>query len=411
MPPNGDGEYALGSIKRYWANIEQLMPDKNLAVLETIQRKIESSKFRDATEYNPVRAVDFVGFLDCEFLDLFLAKYYPRIRKSEKIKSRIMAKVRFVAYMALSRAEHILSAYNSLSDEDFEKLGFFERPSYESLREFINDKLGNDGLQELHRYIIERIVHLAESYGIEIGKRIGEDATDIRALKHDPEADYSGYYKEYGYKVDFVADMDNGTLILHFTPMSINSNEGDCLIPSIECLRDKGIKPEYIVCDDKYATYKNIGYCGVHGIDMVYKIAKNWKENSNGSIDSLYKRYQKYHREDDWVPEADIGFMLWYLYKKGDYDYTGAYYRNHSIERYTSEPEDYLSLCHERSGKIEGMNGYLKSHTNLDHRPVRRGWKGFVRHVIYVVLSQAFAALIRLQNGITENLTNLTYII
>ena len=58
--------------------------------------------------------------------------------------------------------------------------------------------MGNDGLIELFYTLIERIVAHGKRNGLEIGQRMGEDATDIRALKYDTEAHYSGYYKEYG---------------------------------------------------------------------------------------------------------------------------------------------------------------------------------------------------------------------
>lgn len=397
MHPEVDGVHELQSIesiKRYRSGIKTGIADK----------------FRDATEYNAVRAKIFVRFLDCEFLDKFIARLYPRTQESEKIRERIYAKIRFMGYMLLGGNQNLLRAYNSLSEDEFIALGFKRRPSYESLREFIYDKLDEKGSKYLHRLIIEEISQLANEYGFEIGKRIGEDATDIRALKHDPDADYSGYYKEYGYKADFVADLDNDTLILEYTPMKINSNEGKCLIDSVESVRSMNLHPKYLVIDDKYADYKNIGYCGVHNIDMVYKIAKHWKYNSKGDVDEIKRKYQKYHREDDWVVNADLDFMLCYLFQHGEHEYAGAYYRNKMMDIYSRDPDDYLSKCHERSGKIEGMNGYLKTHCGLDSRLPRRGWYAFVRHISNVVLRQAFVALIRLQNGVTEHLTNMTYI-
>ena len=410
MPPKWGMIDVLGSIKNYRESIERLMPDKNLAVLETIQRKIESGKFSDATEYNPVRAIDFVKHMNCESMLYTISKWYPTVLSSTKIRMRIYAKVRVLIYMSLRGFSSLREAYMSLTDSDFVELGFTKRPSYESLREFLNDRLGNDGLKELFDAIVTEIVRLGRSYGIDIGNRVGEDATDVRALKHDSEAKYSGYYKEYGYKVDIIADLDNGTLPLDFTPLDINGNEGECLITSIESISSKGIHPTFIAVDDKYATYENIGYCGVHGIEMVYKIAKNWKYNSRGNPESIRHRYQKYHRNDDWDVNADLDFMLYYLWNHGDIEYVGAYYRNLAMHRNSIDPEEYLSRCHERSSKIEGMNGYLKSHTNLDRRPVRRGWNAFVRQVTLSLLGVVGSALIRLQNGITEGLTSLAYI-
>jgi len=73
-------------------------------------------------------------------------------------------------------------------------LGFDKKPTYEMVREFMNERIGVERFPELFRLVITIIREDAEKRGIQIGERIAEDATDIRALKHDNEAKYSGYY-------------------------------------------------------------------------------------------------------------------------------------------------------------------------------------------------------------------------
>ena len=184
MPRSKEGWDALEGIKRYREDMEKMMPDSNLALVEGITSDVQKYGFLDATEDNPVPAIFFVGQMDCGRLVDFMAKYYPRIRGSESIRRRVMAKLRFLAYMVIKGYRSIRAAYRSLTEEDFIKLGFDRKPSYESIREFINDRLSNDGLIELLYTLIELIVDYGKRNGIEIGKRIGEDATDIRALKH-----------------------------------------------------------------------------------------------------------------------------------------------------------------------------------------------------------------------------------
>ena len=411
MPPSLAGWDALESIKRYWQNMEKMMPDSNLALIEVMTRDLQEHGFLDATQDNPLPAVLFVSQMDCERLEEFMAKIYPRTKKSKTVKERVMAKLRILSLMVIKGYRSIRALYRSLTEEDFIKLGFKRKPSYESIREFINDRLGPIGLIELFYILIELIVDYGKKNGIEIGKRIGEDATDIRALKHDPDADYSGYYKEHGYKVDIVFDLDNNALPLALTLLNINANEAECLVPSIEKLTRLGCHPTYIAFDDKYATYSNIGYCGIHGIDTVYKIASNWKYNKKGDLEEIKRRYQKYHRNEDWIVNASLEQMLWYLYEHGDIEYVGAYYRNQSMHEYQSNPEEYVKRCNERSSKVEGMNGYLKTQTNLDSRLPRRGWKAFAMHVVISLLGPVFAAFIRLQHGITQNISNITYIV
>ena len=402
MPLSRGGWDALESIKRYRQDVVREVLCLDEAFFEAKTGDILGCGFVDATEDNPVPAIFFVSEMDCEGLEVFMARYYPRINGSERIRRRVMAKVRFLGYMVMKGYRSIRAAYRSLTEEAFIKLGFDRRPSYECLREFINDRLGNDGLIELFYTLIERIVQYGKRNGLDIGRRLGEDATDIRALKHDIEAHYSGYYKEYGYKLDIVFDLEHDALPLAFTALDINANEGECLVPSIEKLKGLGCHPTFIAFDTKYATYHNIGYCGVHGIDCAYKIPVNWKYNSKGDVEEIKRRYQRYHNNDDWIVNATMDDMLWYLYKHGDIEYVGAYYRNLAMTEYLSDPESYISRCNERSAKVEGMNAILKTQTMLDSRLPRRGWKAFVRHCVLSLLAPVFAAFIRIQNGVTR---------
>jgi len=52
----------------------------------------------------------------------------------------------------------------------------------------------------------------------------------------------------------------------------------------------------------------------------------------------------------------------------------------------------------------------MKLTTILDDHPGRRGWKQFLLRAGMTMLSLVFTALIRVQNGIVEHLTNVTYI-
>lgn len=397
-------------IKNFWSKIDQIMPDKNLAILSDIQRKLENQKFVDPTQDSPVPAVLFSSWMNCEFLDTFVYRYYPKSRKSQSVKERIYAKLRFLAYMVLTKASNIAEAYNALTEEDFIMLGFEKKRTYETFREFLNDRLGNRGLEELFYLIVGEIKRIAESYGVATGDVVYEDATDVRALKHDDEAEYSGYYNESGYKTDILIDGENDMLPLAFTPLKITEDEGKCLIQSLEKLDELDIHPTLMVVDDKYASYRNIAYTGVHKVELKYRIARGWKYNNKGTEKELQKRYQKYHNEPGFVVNADIDYILWFLYEHGDSEYVGAYYRNIAMDENDDNPDGYTKICNGRSGKMEGFNGILKRETNFDGRLPRRGWNAFVRNTIVSLMAFDIAALIRLQHGITEHLTSITYI-
>ena len=132
--------------------------------------------------------------------------------------------------------------------------------------------------------------------------------------------------------------------------------------------------------------------------------------NPKGTFEEIEKKYQTYHNHPDFKPTKDIEVMVSYLYKKEEYEFVGAFYRNKSMNEYKNNPKEYLSKCAERSGKNEGMISAIKLETALDTRLPKRGWKAFVFIAGISVLAFAFAALIRLQNGTLTHLGNLTYI-
>jgi hypothetical protein len=72
--------------------------------------------------------------------------------------------------------------------------------------------------------------------------------------------------------------------------------------------------------------------------------------------------------------------------------------------------KEYNKKCKKRWSRMEGFFGRLKTTTILDDHPGHRGWKGFLLRAGLSLLSFVFAAHIRVQNGVLEHLTNVTYI-
>ena len=144
---------------------------------------------------------------------------------------------------------------------------------------------------------------------------------------------------------------------------------------------------------------------------MYYKISSNWVYNKKGDEKSIKKLYQKYHRDDDFIVDPDLNFMLRYLYTKGEVEAVGAFYRNQRMKQAEDDPEGYKKICDKRGVHMEGHFGRVKLTTLLDDHPGRRGWKQFLLRAGMAMLSLVFAALIRVQNGVFEHLTNVTYIV
>jgi hypothetical protein len=102
--------------------------------------------------------------------------------------------------------------------------------------------------------------------------------------------------------------------------------------------------------------------------------------------------------------------MLRYLYRKEEFEVVGGFFRNQRMTESKEKPEDYKEKCNKRGSRMEGFFGRVKNTTLLDDRPCKRGWKGFLFRVGTSMLTLVFAALTRVQNGITSHLTNVTYI-
>lgn len=288
-------------------------------------------------------------------------------------------------------------------------MDFEDKPSYELLREFCYECIGVEKFPIVLNWVIKETAFLLGKHGMQLGEETFQDATPVRGLKDDPDAKYSNYYKHNGYKMDYIIDAQQG-VPLHYTPMRITSDEGKNLKVSQEHIDALGMKEKIRVIDDKYATFENIAYSELNGVSLYYKIAKNWDYKKEGEPGMIKKLYQKFHQCKDFTPNADLDYMLHYLYHKGEYEAVGSYFRNMRIAEYEEHPEGYMEIVNKRGSFMEGNIGRVKLTTLLDDHPGRRGWKQFLLRCGMTILSLAFAALIRVQNRVYDNLTNITYI-
>ena len=393
-------------VEKFWGRIERQL---NIGDEEEFQQMLQEieKQFIDPTQNSPVKAVDFARWLNPEPLLEILKPSYPYYRY---IKKRFEPRMRFFAYMLLSKAKNLRSAYNSLTEEEYILLGFTNgKPTYELLREFIYERISIEEFPRVFKQILLELIFLLKKKQISLGKSVFQDATDIRSLKHDPEAKYSGYYKHSGYKLDVTLDAEND-IPLCYTPMEITCDEGQNLIISQKHLADLGLVEKERVVDDKYASFPNIARSELNNVSLFYKIAKNWVPTKKSDQKKLKKLYQKYHNEDDFVINPSLDFILRYLYRKEEYEAVGGFFRNQRMKESKEKSKYYKEKCNKRGARMEGFFGRVKNTTLLDDRPCKRGWTGFLFRIGASMLTLVFAALIRVQNGVTCHLTNVTYI-
>ena len=78
-------------------------------------------------------------------------------------------------------------AYRKLKPDKFQLLGFESTPTYEVLREFVNERLGPERFQDFFDALVLKIKDLLAEKRVKLGKRCGQDASDEPSLKHDSE--------------------------------------------------------------------------------------------------------------------------------------------------------------------------------------------------------------------------------
>ncbi|MDH2906261.1 MAG: hypothetical protein PXX82_07930 [Methanomassiliicoccales archaeon] len=398
-----------GRISTYWERREKekLVGTDTLEKLDAALNGIGRT-FIDATQEHPVPAIDFCSWLDCAFLIGFFRGSYTNFSVVEK---RLEPRIRFFAFLVISRSRTLIEGYRSMcADDGWRRLGFTGKPTYELLREFVNERIGDDRFQLLFDALLVELCRLEKALGVEIGGRVGNDGTDGHSLKHDSEAKYSGYYKHNGWKADVVHDMDDQSVTLHYTSMEITESEGCFLIPSQKHLYSLGVRPKVWKVDGGYTSYANIAHSEINGTHLVYRIEADWKINPKGTQKGIKRLYQRYRQHEDFNPYASAGEMLNFLYDRGEYEAVGAYFRNMRMDYAAAHPEEFKHECGERSGKTEGQFGVSKSHTLLDSRPVKRGRKAFDRTCHFTFIAGQFASVIRAQHGVRQHLGCLTYI-
>jgi hypothetical protein len=397
-------------ICKFWVAKNRILNIEQQTKLDELLGDISEGVFKNAGKNNPISAFKFASWLDIEnIIDFFRKNSYKNF---SVVENRLEPRIRLVVAVSLGKYETIADSYRTMiANEYWQLLGFQAPPSYELLREFINERIGVDRFREFFDFLVVELNRQANQYGIHLGRRVGHDATDTNSLKYDNEAKYSGYYKHAGYKLDVTHDLDDPTVPLEYTPMALTEDEGQNLIPAQERLQKKGSSVDEVKVDGSYVkSYKNIALSETRGIRLIYKIQEGWVYNDDGTEENVKRVYQKYHNAEGFRANADLEFMLNYLCKKEEYDVVGAYHRNQRMDYVKTHPKVAKKETGERSCKTEGFFSVTKGTTILDSRPRKRGWKEFVRRCGLSMLAHIFAALIRIQNGVTTALGCVTYI-
>jgi Xaa-Pro aminopeptidase len=121
---------------------------------------------------------------------------------------------KFAAFCKLKRFRSIREGHAYLRDhpDACMKFGFKKLPTYELLREFLNERLPRILGILNDEVLVEADKELQEHAEQRLFEEVSQDAVDLKARKTDEEAGWSEYYKEYGYKADLVVGLGTGMI-------------------------------------------------------------------------------------------------------------------------------------------------------------------------------------------------------
>jgi len=390
------------ALKTYWKK-QEIFHNRCIA---------DKYYFVNPTERTPVETSRFLKHLALEWVDPILKKLFPRF---DWIKHRLYPRVRLVMFMKLRKdLQKVAELYRVVQSnvEIARNLGFdpYDLPGYETIRHFINDLLDDGAMEHLFYIQVNEIEHHLNRLGEPLGEKTLEDATIITAKRGDAESEYSGHYKDWGWKKDLLLDQKH-RVFLAYQNLRINENEGHALPLNLEKLQEIDITIGEITADGKYPTYENIAIAKhQYETDLFYRPQEDWVHNTKGDADEINRRYQKYWEHDGFKVNADLEYKLHFLYQRGDLEWVGAYHRNLHIHRYNSRIKRCMKRYRAERNTNESFNNYLKQHMGFETSLPRKGKYSAFKHTTFCLIAINAVALTRLQNGETKNLTSVAYL-
>lgn len=315
--------------------------------------------------------------------------------------------------MILANKRKITKIYRDMqtNPDQAKLLGFKDGklPTYETIRDFINKRLTDELLDELFNIIVSEIDNELQKSGDCLGEESSDDATPIQAKRDDDEAKYNGYYKVKGWKKDIAIDLKH-KIPIAFSNLEANEDEAKCLIPNLENLKKINIHCKLMKVDGGYPDLVNIAHAKMRfNTDLHYKIQAHWVIREDGTPKEIKRKYQKYWEEDNFRPTENIEYMLWFLYNQGKVEQVGAYYRNRKMLDFQKDPKSNKKKINERN-KSEWFNDYIKKHLGFDCILPKKGKKAAFRSTTMCLIGILTAALVRVQNGISENLGSTVFL-
>jgi len=378
-------------------------------MVSEIQRHLyeEIDIFINSSSGYPIRIEKFLGYLDLTPVISALQGLY---KEEYRFKFPMDAMLKTMIYFKLKQYNFFTELWNDLiaTPHLADDLGFKEIPDYNTLYHFLIKRLNSKGTKMLLDAFVESNRNELLRYGINLGEEIVLDASPIPAKKKDEEADWNGHYEVWCYLWHNLRCLNTG-LPLNFHITNGREDEAHFLAPFVLKLKTlQYINPIRVYIDCGYATFENIARMHVYfDMDVVCNIAKDWNFSESGTDAEIQRWYNKFWKEPFYKLKPSLKYMHYVLMmvEEKRFKQVGMNYRNNILTRYEECPDGYMDDYHLRN-RIENNHGMEKKKTeirNIEAKSIKR----ITTHIGMHLIALHAIALCRLQNGITEGLTNL----
>ena len=386
-------------------------PERNLHKQTIYDSLIDGHEFYDPSATQPMEASKFLSFLNLNPVVKELKSYYKDL---QHFHYPIDAMLRTIIYQRLVGLRHTTQLAtklrNSWRDTIPRNLGYrekpdgrFEIPDRRTIDHFVRKRLGRTGTNlVLDLMIIELRKYLARRR-INLGRRIAVDSTPLEGMYGDEDAEYNGHYELSMYKVHQATCVDTGLSIAKFVSRA-NDYDGDYLIPLIRKLQRLGIAVDEVIADHSYGDFNNWARLNVEfGIKTYFNLSKRDTHRYDGTPSKLKKQYNAMWKEADYVPEADLDYVLRFLLSHGVVDPVGAYFRNQWLELKERDPEAWKRIYDKRT-TAERFHSHVKEQLGLERNLRVKGIEPIEVYTNLYWIAEIAAALTRVQNGIKASL-------
>jgi len=361
----------------------------------------ENEQFVNPTVDNPVRTQEIMKKMDLEFLKPTLNELYE---EDWRFHFDPMTVLKTMIYWRLKGHRFLSDVFNDLLTDPTlaDILGFGFIPSYQQLYHFITYRINSKGTKKIFDKLLQEIICECEKRDIPIGKEIVIDSSPFE--KKNDDATYNTHYGITGYKWHNVRCVRTD-IPLEYHISTITDYDGDFLAPLVYRIKMiHNIHPIRVFADGHYSDGKNLMRMReFFGIEPICHIDKNAVLKPDVDIKELRRQYQKLWKSELFKTDADLEYMKWFLMIHDKTEMLENFYHNQMLNKHLKDPEKYERKYIIRES-IEHCHGREKRLTEIKNIQAKNIEK-FTTHIGMHVISILALVLVRLQNGISENLT------